>query len=66
MSVDCTRRTFDRMVPWSVASMAAILVAALGACMTASDHPEMVSTASGLASVESQSSLLSSLAIQKV
>jgi hypothetical protein len=47
----------ERLLTWSVASGIAILVAALGACMTASDHPEMVSTASGLASVESFSAI---------
>jgi hypothetical protein len=57
MTSDGKRRKFDRLLSWSVASIAAILVAMLGACMTATDHPEHVSTASGLAPVESFSTI---------
>jgi hypothetical protein len=45
------------LLRWSVAAIPAILVATLGACMTATDHPESTSAAGGLAPVESFSAI---------
>jgi hypothetical protein len=57
MSAGAKARMSNRLLPWSVAAIPAILVAALGACMTASEKPEAVTRASGLAPVESFSSI---------
>lgn len=57
MSASGKRRLFNRPLPWSVATIPAILVAALGACMTASHHPQPASPAGGLAPVESFSAI---------
>lgn len=57
MSAGSMRRTFDRLLPWSLAAVPAILVATLGACMTATNHPEDASTAGGLAPVASFSTI---------
>ena len=57
MSAAGKRRRFDRLLRWSVAAVPAILVAALGACMTATEHREAASTPGGLAPVESFSAI---------
>ena len=51
------RDMFNRLLTWSAASIAAILVATLGACMTATDHPEPAGKEGGLAPVETFSSI---------
>src|SRR6185295_1337780 len=57
MSGDSKRHPSHRVLHLSILVVPAILVAALGACMTASDHPETTRTASGLAPVESFSAI---------
>lgn len=57
MSAGVTNRMPGRLLPWSVAAIPAIVAATLGACMTASDHPEAESTAGDLAPVESFSAI---------
>jgi hypothetical protein len=55
MSTAGKRGLRERLLPWSVATATAILVAALGACMSASDHS--ASDARSLAPVETFSSI---------
>jgi hypothetical protein len=55
MSADGARGLRDRLLPWSAAAATAILVAALGACMTATD--QSASDARSLAPVESFSAI---------
>ena len=58
MSADGKRAVRERLLAWSVASGTAIMVAVLGACMTATGHPDTVHTASELAPVESFSAIV--------
>ena len=51
------RPSLKRLSPWAIAAVPAMLVAALGACMTTADHPETAGTKNTLASVESFSSI---------